>query len=138
MPHKSALALLSIEEIPDYYSNIVTASARPNAAGSPDAACCCRLLCFRLRETGDKSMIIQKMPALLCVFLLGTCSAPSWSQNTTTTVPPIIDVHVHAMEESFPGGPMCPNESKFLASDPKTKEAPIGWSQEDCTPKLYP
>jgi predicted TIM-barrel fold metal-dependent hydrolase len=42
------------------------------------------------------------------------------------------------MDESFPGGPMCPNESKFLASDPKTKEAPFGWSQEECTPKLYP
>jgi predicted TIM-barrel fold metal-dependent hydrolase len=33
---------------------------------------------------------------------------------------------------------MCPNESKFLASDPITKEAPFGWSQEECTPKLYP
>ena len=33
---------------------------------------------------------------------------------------------------------MCPNASKFLASDPKTKEAPFGWSQEECTPKLYP
>jgi hypothetical protein len=42
------------------------------------------------------------------------------------------------MDESFPGGPMCPNEAKFLASDPGTKEAPWGWSQEECTPKLYP
>ena len=43
------------------------------------------------------------------------------------------------MDESFPGGgPMCPNESKFLASDPSTKEAPFGWWQEECTPKLYP
>ena len=42
------------------------------------------------------------------------------------------------MDESFPGGPMCPNESKFLASDPATKEATNGWSQEECTPKLYP
>jgi hypothetical protein len=33
---------------------------------------------------------------------------------------------------------MCPNASKFLASDPGTKEAPFGWSQEECTPKLYP
>lgn len=61
------------------------------------------------------------------------------AQNTSDTVPPVIDVHVHAMDESFPGGgPMCPNESKFLASDPSTKEAPYGWSQEECTPKLYP
>ena len=60
-------------------------------------------------------------------------------QNTPNDVPPVIDVHVHAMDESFPGGgPMCPNEAKFLASDPKTKEAPFGWDVESCTPKLYP
>ena len=33
---------------------------------------------------------------------------------------------------------MCPNTSKFTASDPGTKEAPFGWVQEECTPKLYP
>jgi predicted TIM-barrel fold metal-dependent hydrolase len=33
---------------------------------------------------------------------------------------------------------MCPNTSKFIASDPSTKEAPWGWVQEECTPKLYP
>ena len=61
------------------------------------------------------------------------------SQNTENDVPPVIDVHVHAMDESFPGGgPMCPNEAKFLASDPDTKEAPFGWDVENCTPKLYP
>ncbi len=60
-------------------------------------------------------------------------------QNTPSDVPPVIDVHVHAMDESFPGGgPMCPNEAKFLASDPKTKESGIGWDVENCTPKLYP
>lgn len=66
-------------------------------------------------------------------------STAALAQNTGEDVPPVIDVHVHAMDESFPGGgPMCPNASKFLASDPKTKEAPFGWSQEECTPKLYP
>jgi predicted TIM-barrel fold metal-dependent hydrolase len=63
---------------------------------------------------------------------------PAQAQNTSSTVPPVIDVHVHAMDESFPGGPACPNESKFLASDPATKEASNGWSTEECTPKLYP
>jgi Tat protein secretion system quality control protein TatD with DNase activity len=64
---------------------------------------------------------------------------PAFAQNTSSAPPPVIDVHVHAMDESFPGmGAMCPNESKFLASDPATKEAPFGWSQEECTPKLYP
>lgn len=85
-------------------------------------------------------MIIHRVsPRLLCAVLVGTYSALSWGQNTSKEVPPVIDVHVHAMDESFPGGgPMCPNASKFLASDPSTKEAAIGWSQEDCTPKLYP
>ena len=77
--------------------------------------------------------------ALLCFMAALSCSSTLWAQNTSTKVPPVIDVHVHAMDESFPGlGPMCPNESKFLASDPSTKEAQSGWSQEECTPKLYP
>lgn len=33
---------------------------------------------------------------------------------------------------------MCPNTSAFTASDPKSQEAPFGWIQEECTPKLYP
>ena len=70
---------------------------------------------------------------------LNLCVAASFAQNTGAAIPPVIDVHVHAMDESFPGGgPMCPNESKFLASDPATKESGNGWSQEDCTPKLSP
>lgn len=77
--------------------------------------------------------------ALLCagVCLLGL--QPAMAQNTPHDVPPVIDVHVHAMDESFPGGgPVCPNQAKFLASDPDTKESPIGWDTEECTPKLYP
>jgi hypothetical protein len=67
------------------------------------------------------------------------CSLVCAAQNTGSDVAPVIDVHVHAMDESWPGGgPMCPNEAKFLASDPKTKEAPFGWDTEKCTPKLYP
>jgi hypothetical protein len=67
------------------------------------------------------------------------CSVACAGQNTGSDMAPVIDVHVHAMDESWPGGgPMCPNEAKFLASDPKTKEAPFGWDGENCTPKLYP
>ena len=74
-----------------------------------------------------------------CAMAFVFCSSLSLAQNTSSTIPPVLDVHVHAMDESFPGmGPMCPNESKFLASDPDTKEAPFGWSVEECTPKLYP
>jgi len=71
--------------------------------------------------------------------LLAAASLPCWAQNTSTRTPPVIDVHVHAMDGSFPGAaPMCPNTSKFMASDPREKEAPFGWIQEDCSPKLYP
>jgi predicted TIM-barrel fold metal-dependent hydrolase len=74
-----------------------------------------------------------------CIGVLMAWPARLSSQNTSTTVPPVIDVHHHAMDESFPGlGPMCPNTSAFTASDPKGAEAPFGWVQEECTPKLYP
>ena len=66
-------------------------------------------------------------------------SWPLVAQNTPADVPPVIDVHVHAMEIDGPDlAPMCPNTAKFTASDPATKEAPFGWVQEECTPKLYP
>ena len=84
------------------------------------------------------SRLQQSASAITCATVFVTCSTLSMAQNTTSTVPPVIDVHVHSMDESFPGGPICPNESKFLASDPATKEAPFGWSQEECSPKLYP
>ena len=75
---------------------------------------------------------------LVCGALLVSGAVVVAGQNTGTDVPPVIDVHVHAMDD-VPGiGPMCPNTSKFTASDPKTKEAPVGWVQEECTPKLYP
>ena len=67
------------------------------------------------------------------------CAISLCAQNTGVSVPPVIDVHVHAMDGSFPGvAPICPNTSKFIASDPGGKEAPFGWAQEECSPKLYP
>jgi hypothetical protein len=76
---------------------------------------------------------------LCCALLLSSCSTLSLSQNTEAKVPPVIDVHVHAMDGTFPGvAPMCPNTSKFTASDPKGKEEPFGWVKEQCTPALYP
>jgi predicted TIM-barrel fold metal-dependent hydrolase len=76
--------------------------------------------------------------ALACALLSACAVTYIHAQNSTDAVPPVIDVHVHAIDESWPGGPTCPNQAKFLASDPATKESPIGWSQEECTPKLYP
>ncbi len=74
--------------------------------------------------------------SLLCAALL---TATAFAQNTDPKPLPVLDVHVHAMDANFPGlGPMCPNTSKFIASDPKGKEEPFGWVKENCTPALYP
>jgi uncharacterized protein len=81
-----------------------------------------------------------KNAAAVCALTIAGGALAGFAQNTDKTVPPVIDVHVHAMDESFPGMdvPMCPNTPKFAASDPKTQEAPFGWVQDECTPKLYP
>ena len=77
--------------------------------------------------------------AVLGSFLRNGVTLSSYSQNAGSDVPPVIDVHVHAMVESFPGGgPMCPNTSDFLASDPERKKEYSAGPQERCTPKLYP
>jgi predicted TIM-barrel fold metal-dependent hydrolase len=79
------------------------------------------------------------MSAVLLAGAALVATAPIVAQNTSTTVPPIIDVHVHAMDESGPtASPMCPNTSRFTASDPRGQEGPSGWVQEECSPKLYP
>jgi predicted TIM-barrel fold metal-dependent hydrolase len=76
---------------------------------------------------------------LCCALVVSSCSAVSLAQNTEGKAPAVLDVHVHAMDGNFPGvAPMCPNTSKFTASDPKDKEAPFGWVNEPCTPALYP
>src|SRR5579871_5717001 len=75
---------------------------------------------------------------VLSVALILSSYASAQNANFKTP-PPVLDVHVHAMDADFPGiQPMCPNTSKFIASDPATKEAPWGWVSEQCTPKLYP
>ena len=76
---------------------------------------------------------------LRCAVLFSLCTIVSLAQNTEAKAPPVIDVHVHAMDGNFPGvAPMCPNTSQFTASDPKGPEAPFGWVKEPCTPALYP
>ncbi|MBA4354722.1 MAG: amidohydrolase [Novosphingobium sp.] len=62
-----------------------------------------------------------------------------WAQNTSADPAPVIDVHMHAMDDASWATPVCPNQSRFEASDPKNgPEAPFGWSKEECSPKLYP
>ena len=69
--------------------------------------------------------------------ILGLSCGLSLAQNTDSKAPPVLDVHVHAI--NFPdAAPMCPNTSKFTASDPKGKEEPWGWVKEQCSPALYP
>src|SRR6478752_1144257 len=76
---------------------------------------------------------------LRCAVVISFIPALASAQNTESKAPPVLDVHVHAMDGNFPGvAPMCPNTSKFTASDPKGKEEPFGWVKEPCTPALYP
>jgi hypothetical protein len=79
------------------------------------------------------------LPFISCAMFLSFCSKVSLAQNAEGKAPPVIDVHVHAIDGTFPGvAPMCPNTSKFTASDPHGKEEPFGWVKEPCTPALYP
>jgi uncharacterized protein len=74
-------------------------------------------------------------PAIVALAGARTAAA----QNTSSAVPPVIDIHMHAMDDVPGASPMCPNQARFEASDPKNgPEAPIGWSKEECSPKLYP
>jgi len=76
---------------------------------------------------------------LCCAALVSFSCWMCRAQNVESNLPPVLDVHVHSMDADFPGiAPMCPNTSKFTASDPKTKEEPFGWVKEQCTPELYP
>jgi hypothetical protein len=55
---------------------------------------------------------------------LSSYSMVSLAQNTDTKAPPVIDVHVHAMD--LPGlAPMCPNTSKFTASESERQRGTV-------------
>jgi len=76
---------------------------------------------------------------LCCAAILSLNAVYVLGQNVEPKPLPVLDVHVHAMDANFPGlVPMCPNTSKFTASDPKEKEEPFGWAKDQCTPALYP
>ncbi len=82
--------------------------------------------------------LCRHLSMVVAVLVIG--SQFNLAQNADVAkLPPVLDVHVHAMDADFPGiQPMCPNTSKFTASDPKGKEEPWGWVKEPCTPALYP
>ena len=75
---------------------------------------------------------------VLCCFLLTFPGPASAQTDQTGKRPPTIDIHVHTFGGGPGTGPMCPFPPQFLASDPKSKEAPIGWSKQDCTLLLEP
>jgi predicted TIM-barrel fold metal-dependent hydrolase len=80
---------------------------------------------------------LQRLTHLVALLALASAVCPAQNADVAK-LPPVLDVHVHAMDASFPGlAPMCPNTSKFTASDPKGKEDPFGWVKEPCTPALY-
>ena len=86
---------------------------------------------------------VNKTPVFLIawIFLSSVGADVVGAQNTGNGLQPIIDVHHHAMDNDngFSAGPVCPNPSRFMASDPKTDAGQdSGWVQEECTPKLYP
>ena len=84
------------------------------------------------------SLFRRHLTPVLAVFLVNTVISPGQNADVAK-LPPVLDVHVHAMDLNFPGlPPMCPNTSKFTASDPITKEDQSGWVKEPCTPALYP
>jgi hypothetical protein len=57
-----------------------------------------------------KSALPLMIGGLVGVFALAVAPV-AMSQNTPNDKPPVLDVHVHAMDESFPTGPMCPRRS---------------------------
>lgn len=78
------------------------------------------------------------MNRLLAAGMAMAMAMPAMAQGDNPP-PPIIDVHVHSQLESRPGtAPLCPNPQQFLASDPADgDEGFFGWSDEDCSPRLY-
>jgi uncharacterized protein len=80
------------------------------------------------------------MRTLIALAALITPTTFSQAQNADVAkLLPVLDVHVHAIDFNLPGlPPMCPNTSKFTASDPKAKEEQFGWVKEPCTPALIP
>ncbi len=82
---------------------------------------------------------VSALRFFLCAMLFLSGAVTGRAQNAEAKAPPVIDVHVHAMDGNFPGtSPMCPNTPQFLASDPKEKEERFGWAKVSCTPALYP
>jgi predicted TIM-barrel fold metal-dependent hydrolase len=90
------------------------------------------LICLRIPR--------QKNAAFLTLASLIVPFAPALAQieQKNQERPPVIDIHVHTFGGGPEAGPMCPFPPQFLASDPRSKEAPFGWSRQDCVLPLQP
>lgn len=72
----------------------------------------------------------------VCLLLLAAASF-AVAQNDESKRPPVIDIHVHAMDAYPNVGPMCPFPAQFTASDAKSdNEHQLGWAHEVCSPAL--
>ena len=97
----------------------------------------------RIRPRSWHSPSVRVLFASACLLLANIAVATA--QSAPTKPPPVIDIHVHTFGGGPGLGPMCPWPPQFLASDPKTTEAQIGWSDQNCvlplkgsaTPEAY-
>ena len=82
---------------------------------------------FSLRLFQCSSVIITASTAkVCCLVLLGAAAAVSLAQNTDHKVQPVLDVHVHAMDGTFPGvGPMCPIPPSSQRLTQATRKSPL-------------
>jgi predicted TIM-barrel fold metal-dependent hydrolase len=75
---------------------------------------------------------------IVCFLLLAAASS-AVAQTGESKGPPIIDIHVHAMDSLPNVGPVCPFPPQFTASDPKLgNEYQLGWAHQGCSPALEP
>jgi len=79
---------------------------------------------------------MARMRKIIVLVLFVAATFACAQTDASKTPPPVIDIHVHAMD-GIPGvPPLCPWPPQFLASDPKSKEAPFGGSHQACSPAL--
>jgi hypothetical protein len=76
------------------------------------------------------------MRKIMAFLLFISAISLACAQNSEKT-PPVIDIHVYAMDSLPNAGPVCPFPAQFTASDPKSgNEHQLGWADQDCSPAL--
>ncbi len=93
---------------------------------------------FVLFSTSVLARLRASLACLICCFSFAIAAPASAQTDQTSRKPPVIDIHVHTFGGGPGMGPMCPFPPQFLASDPRSKEGPIGWSTQNCALPLEP